>query len=87
MIGNGLRVKISDFAIFRPIYASHYFHLSSAVNPPVIPNNNTSAQVKVNLESFVKRIPQGKAVSRKFLFVPFAGYLTTLVLKGQSKSA
>ena len=80
MIGNGLRVKISDFAIFRPIYASHYFHLSSAVNPPVIPNNNTSAQVKVNLESFVKRIPQGKAVSRKFLFVPFAGYLTTLVL-------
>ena len=60
MIGNGLRVKISDFAIFRPIYASHYFHLSSAVNPPVIPNNNTLAQVKVNIESFVKKYRKAK---------------------------
>ena len=76
MIGNGLRVKISDFAIFRPIYASHYFHLSSAVNPPVILNNNTPAQVKVNLENFVKIFRKAEQFQENFLFVPFAGYLT-----------
>ena len=46
-MNQGFQVKISDFAIFRPVFAGHYFHTTG--NPgnnnrnSGIPNNPTAA--------------------------------------------